>query len=528
MHSHALYGSDARAAMLRGVLKLSKVVGLTLGPTGRNVALCTGNEVPRITRDGVTVSKEIELPNPWENMGAKLVNAAAQKTCDAAGDGTTTCVILAAAIFQEGLRLVEAGFDPVALKRGIDKGVLAAVARLSDIKRKVAAKREIASVAALAANNDPAIGALLTAAFERVGKDGAITIEDGHGLDSTLEVKEGMTFDRGWASPAFVTEPTNHLAVLEDCFVLVHEAPLHDVRDLVSFLAKLAGRSLLIVAEDFGKEPMAALVMNHLKGKIKVCAVRAPQFGVRRRASLVDLAVLTGGTAVTEDMGQKLAALHIEHVGRAKLARVEKDSCVIINTTEKEAVTQHCNRLRRGIAAAHSEYEKEKLTERIAKLTGGVAIVKVGGATEMEMRQTKARIEDALHAARSAVSGGIVAGGGAALLRCTKAVESLAIMLDDAERAGAYTVARALAAPLRQIAANSGVEAAVVLDGFERFSEAYPDVAFDANTKNYVDAFMAGIIDPFEVSRAALEAAASVAGLLLTTDLALTQERNVR
>jgi chaperonin GroEL len=466
-------------------------------------------------------------------MGAKLLNAVAQKAADAAGDGTTTATILAAAIFQQGLRLVEAGADPMSLKRGIDKGVQAAVAKLSTIKRKVSSKAEIAAVATIAANNDPVIGAILADAFEKVGKDGAITIEDGRGMETTLEVKEGMTFDRGYASPAFVTDPGNHLAVLEDCCVLIHEGPITEVRDLIAFMAKIAatGKPLLIIAEDFGPHPMAAMVMNHLKGKIKVCAVKAPGFGSRRLALLQDIAIFTGGTALTADLGMTLAGSWGEPMGIASTVRVESGTTTIIGGNGRQAdVLAHCNMLRYKRQQAHAEYEKEKITERLAKLTGGVAIIHVGAATEAEMRQTKARVEDALHATRSAVAGGIVAGGGSALLSCADHVKEVAALLVGDEHAGAWIVAGALETPLRTIAVNGGQEGAVVVDDvliMQADHQGCENAGYDANNPEFIeqDMFVAGIIDPFQVTVAALEAAASVAGLLLTTDVAITQDR---
>ncbi|MCS6852433.1 MAG: chaperonin GroEL [Gemmataceae bacterium] len=526
MAKQLLYTDEARKKLLAGAEKLAHAVGITLGPTGRNVIIEKSFGGPTVTKDGVTVSKEIDLPDPFENMGAKLVNAVAQKTSDVAGDGTTTATILALAIYQEGLRNITAGANPMAVKRGIEKGVEAAVEFLNSQSKRLTKKEEMEQVAAISANNDPAIGKLMADAFEKVGKDGVITVEEGKTSETTLEFVEGMQFDKGYISPYFITDPQEMKCELEDAYILIHEKKLANVRDMLPLLEKVAqaGKPLLIIAEDVESEALAALVVNRLRGVLQVCAVKAPGFGDRRKAMLGDIAVLTGGQFISEDLGIKLENVTLDQLGRAKLVRVEKESCTIINGAgKKDAIQKRIEQIRAQMAATESEYDKEKFSERLAKLTGGVAIIRVGAATEAEMKQKKGRVEDALHATRAAVAEGILPGGGVALIRAIPAVEAAAKKLEGDEKLGAEIVTRALQKPIRTIAENSGVDGAVVAEEVRQRGEKNPAIGYDANTGEYVDMFKAGIVDPTKVTRSALENAASIAGLMLTTEVMVTR-----
>src|ERR1700736_5853151 len=447
MAKQLLYTDEARKKLLAGAEKLAHAVGLTLGPTGRNVILDKSFGGPTVTKDGVTVSKEIDLPDPFENMGAKLVNAVAQKTSDVAGDGTTTATILALSIYQEGLRNITAGANPMAVKRGIDKAVEAVVNYLDSISKQLKTKEEMQQVASISANNDPAIGSLMADAFEKVGKDGVITVEEGKTSETTLEFVEGMQFDKGFISPYFVTNVQEMRCELEDPYILIYEKKLSNVRDMLPLLEKVAqsAKPLLIIAEDVESEALAALVVNRLRGVLNVCAVKAPGFGDRRKAMLGDIATLTAGQFISEDLGIKLENVQLEQLGKAKTVRVERESTTIINGAgKKQDIQKRIDQIRKQMEQTESEYDKEKFTERLAKLTGGVAIVRVGAATEAEMKQKKGRVEDALHATRAAVAEGILPGGGTALLRAVPVVEAAAKDLPHDERLGAEIVARAL------------------------------------------------------------------------------------
>ena len=525
MAKQLLYTDEARKKLLAGADKLAKAVGVTLGPTGRNVIVDKSFGGPTVTKDGVSVSKEIDLPDPFENMGAKLVNAVAQKTSDNAGDGTTTATILALSIYQEGLRNITAGANPMAVKRGIDKAVAAVVEHLGKITRKLTTQEEMKQVAAISANNDPKIGATMAEAFARVGKDGVITVEEGKTSETTLEFVEGMQFDKGYCSPYFIN--TQEMTCeLENPYILIYEKKLNNVRDMLPLLEKVAqaGRPLLIIAEDVESEALAALVVNRLRNILNVCAVKAPGFGDRRKAMLGDIAVLTGGQFISEDLGLKLENVSLDQLGTAGTVRVEKESTTIINGKgDKAAISKRIEQIRAQMAATESEYDKEKFSERLAKLTGGVAIIRVGGATEAEMKQTKGRVEDALHATRAAVAEGIVPGGGTALLRCIPAIEAIVKDLQGDEKLGAEIVMRALEKPVRTIAENSGVDGAVVADEVKSRTEKDGVIGYDANTGKYVDMFEAGIVDPTRVTRTALQNAASIASLMLTTEVMVTK-----
>lgn len=526
MAKQLLYTDEARKKLLAGADKLARAVGITLGPTGRNVILDKSFGGPTVTKDGVTVSKEIDLADPFENMGAKLVNAVAQKTSDIAGDGTTTATILALSIYQEGLRAVTSGANPMAVKRGIDKAVEASVQSLETMAKKLSKKEEMEQVASISANNDPTIGKLMADAFEKVGKDGVITVEEGKTSETVLDFVEGMQFDKGYISPYFVTNSTEMKCELEDAYILIHEKKLSNVRDMLPLLEKVAqaGKPLLIIAEDVESEALAALVVNRLRGVLAVCAVKAPGFGDRRKAMLGDIAVLTGGQFISEDLGVKLENINLDQMGRAKTVRVEKESTTIINGAGKKGdITKRIEQIRAQMAQTESEYDKEKYSERLAKLTGGVAIIRVGAATEADMKQKKGRVEDALHATRAAVAEGIVPGGGTALLRTLPAVREAAKNLDSDERLGADIVLRALEKPVRTLAENSGVDGAVVADEVKVRGEKSTNIGYNANTGEYVDMFKAGIVDPAKVTRSALQNAASIAGLMLTTEVLITK-----
>jgi chaperonin GroEL len=530
MAKQLLYTDDARKKLLSGADKLARAVGITLGPTGRNVIIDKSFGGPTVTKDGVTVSKEIELPDPFENMGAKLVNAVAQKTSDNAGDGTTTATVLALAIYQEGLRSVTTGANPMAVKRGIDKAVTKAVEYLeNNLTRRLTKKEEMEHVASISANNDPKIGKLMADAFEKVGKDGVITVEEGKTSDTVLEFVEGMQFDKGYISPYFAVNTPELKWDQENVLVLLYEKKLANVREMLPLLEKVAQarRPLLIVAEDVESEALAMLVVNRLRGLLEICAVKAPGFGDRRKAMMEDIAVLTGGTFISEDRGIKLENVTLEQLGTADKVSVEKENTTIVNEKQDkkraDAIKARVQTIRTQMDQTESEYDKEKFSERLAKLVGGVAIIKVGAATEAEMKQTKGRVEDALHATRAAVAEGIVPGGGTSLLRCVPAVEELAGKLKHDEQVGAEIVARALAKPVRTIAENCGTDGAVIAEEVRARGEKNPNVGFDANTGEYVDMFKAGIVDPTRVTRNALQNAASIAGLMLTTEVMVTK-----
>jgi len=517
-----LFSDAARRKMLEGVDILAHAVGTTLGPTGRNVILSKSFGGPTVTKDGVTVSKEIELPDPFENMGAKLVNVVASKTSDTAGDGTTTATILARAIFREGLRIVTVGANPTTVRRGIEKAVEAAVNELTKMSRPVSKKEEIAQVGTISANNDATIGNLLADAVEKVGRDGVITVEEGKTATTQLEFVEGMQFDKGYLSPYFVTSPTTMEAILDDALILLHEKKIANLRDLIPLLEKVAqsGKPLIIIAEDVEGEALATLVVNKLRGILNICAVKAPGFGDRRKAMLADIAVLTGGTVISEDLGIKLESLTLDQLGHAKQIKVNKDSTTIIQGAgSREAITKRVDQLRRQIAETESEYDKEKFQERLAKISGGVALISVGAATEAEMKEVKARVEDALHATRAAADEGIVPGGGTALIRVIPAVEKLAETLTGDEKIGASIILRALEEPIRHIAGNSGHDGGVIADEVKSRTGS---IGFNANTGEYVDMFAAGIVDPTKVTRSALQNAASISALMLTTEAMIT------
>jgi len=523
MPKQLLFSDAARRKMLEGVDTLAHAVGTTLGPTGRNVIIAKSFGGPTVTKDGVTVSKEIELPDPFENMGAKLVNVVASKTSDVAGDGTTTATILARAIFREGLRNITSGANPTAVRRGIEKAVEAAVAMLHEkISRPVSKKEEIAQVGTISANNDPVIGKMLADAVEKVGRDGVITVEEGKTAETTLEFVEGMQFDKGYLSPYFVTSPTTMEAVFDDALILLHEKKISNLRDLLPLLEKIAqsGQPLVIVAEDVDGEALAALVVNKLRGILNVVAVKAPGFGDRRKAMLGDMAILTGGTVMSEDLGQKLESVTLDQLGKAKQVKVTKDNTTIIQGAGTRAeINKRVDQLRRQIEETESEYDKEKFQERLAKISGGVALINVGAATEAQMKETKARVEDALHATRAAAEEGIVPGGGTALLRVAPAVQKVHDELHGDEKLGAAIVLRALEEPVRHIAGNGGHDGAVIADEVKTRGGV---IGFNANTGEYVDMFAAGIVDPTKVTRSALQNAASIAALMLTTEVMIT------
>jgi chaperonin GroEL len=509
------YGDESRQSILKGVNRLADAVKVTLGPRGRNVVLDKKFGAPLITKDGVTVAKEIELKEPLENMGAQMVKEVASKTSDVAGDGTTTATILAQAIYREGSKNVTAGANPMEVKRGIEKAVTAVTLELKRLSKPVKGKM-IAQVGTISANNDETIGGLIAEAMEKVGKDGVITVEEARSMETSLEVVEGMQFDRGYLSPYFVTDPERMEVVLDSSLILIHEKKVSNMKELLPLLEQVAklGQPLLIVAEDLEGDALATLVVNKLRGTLQVATVKAPGYGDRRKAMLEDIAILTGGKAITEDLGLKLENLKIEDLGRAKRIVINKDNTTIIEGAgKKEDIAGRVKQLRAQIEETTSDYDREKLQERLAKLVGGVAIIKVGAATETEMKEKKARVEDAMHATKAAVEEGIVAGGGVALLRCVKAVE--AVKTDGDEAVGVRIVKRALEEPLRQIAANAGQEGAVVVG---KVREMKADEGFNALTGDYENLVEAGVIDPTKVVRSALQNAASIASLLLTTE----------
>ncbi len=522
MPKQLLFDDNARAKLLKGVEKLAGAVAVTMGPTGRNVIIDKSFGGPTVTKDGVTVSKEVDLEDAFENMGAKLVNEVASKTSDLAGDGTTTATVLARAIFREGTRNVAAGSNPTAVRRGIDKAVAAAVGHLMEIARKVERPEEVAQVGAISANNDRSIGDLLSEALQRVGKDGVITVEEGKTTETTVRFVDGMQFDKGFISPYFVNKPAEMICQLDDALILIHEKKISNLRDLLPLLEKVAqsGKPLLIIAEDVDGDALTALVVNKLRGVLNICASKAPGFGDRRKAMLGDIATLTGGTLISEDLGLKLESLDLSHLGRAKKITVDKNETTIVQGAGKQDEVQaRVHQLRTQIEGTESEYDREKLQERLAKLTGGVAIVSVGAGTEAEMKQKKARVEDALHATRAAVEEGIVPGGGVALLRCREAVEKARSSAKGDEKIGIDIVLHSLEAPIRQIAENGGIDGAVVAD---EVADKPLNMGYDANKGEYVDMFKAGIIDPVKVVRVALTNAASIAGLMLTTQALVT------
>jgi chaperonin GroEL len=521
MPKQLMFDQDARAALLRGVNVMAEAVKATLGPKGRNVVIDKKFGSPTITKDGVTVAKEIELKEPYEDMGAQMLKEVASKTSDVAGDGTTTATVLAQAIFREGLRNVTAGANPMALKRGIEQAVEKIVEDLRRMSKTTKDKKEIAQVAAIAANNDRTIGNLIAEAMEKVGKDGVITVEEAKAMETTLEVVEGMQFDRGYLSPYMVTDPERMEATLEDCQILIHEKKISVMKDMLPLLEQVArsGRPFLIVAEEVEGEALATLVVNKLRGTLACCAVKAPGFGDRRKAMLQDIAVLTGGKAITEDLGIKLENIKLEDLGRAKKVVVDKDNTTIVEGAgSSKEIEGRIKQIRAQIEETTSDYDREKLQERLAKLAGGVAVIKVGAATETEMKEKKARVEDALNATRAAVEEGIVPGGGVSLLRAAKVLENLRLAGDEAT--GVTIVKRALEEPIRQIVENAGLEGSVVVERVKSGTAATH--GFDAENNEYVDMMEAGIIDPTKVGRVALQNAASIASLLLTTEALIT------
>jgi chaperonin GroEL len=522
MPKQMMFRQDARQQILEGLSKLAAAVKVTLGPVGRNVILQKSFGLPRVTKDGVTVAKEIELPEPFQNMGAKMVNQVASKTSDEVGDGTTTATILAEAIYREGLRNVTAGANPMALKRGIDAAVAAAVKSINEQSVAVKTNDDLAKVGTISANDDPEVGKLIAGALEEVGKEGVVEIEEGKGYGDEKEVVEGMQFNKGFISPYFMTNPTSMECELADPYILIYEKKISNLRDFVPLLesAATSGKPLLVIAEDLDGEALAALVVNKLRGTLNVCAVKAPGFGDRRKAILGDLACLTGGKLISEDLGIKLENVTLSQLGRAGRVVVDKDSTTVIDGAGKKPdIKARIEQIRSQIEKSTSDYDREKLQERLAKMTGGVAVVRVGGATEIEVKERKDLFEDALHATKAAREEGVVAGGGVVFLRAIEAVEAGRAKARGDEKIGFDIVARALRAPTRQIAKNAGAEGEVIV---EQVLEKPARTGYDARTGEFVDMFKAGIIDPAKVARIALESAASVAGLMLTTDVLLT------
>ena len=517
-----VFDEQARQALLKGVQKLAKAVVATLGPKGRNVVLDKKFGSPTVTKDGVTVAKEIELEDPYENMGAQMVREVASKTSDAAGDGTTTATVLAEAIYREGLKYVTSGANPIGIQRGIQKAVDAAVEQLAKIAKKVKDKEEIKQVATVSANWDNTIGEIIADAMDKVGKDGTITVEEAKSIDTTLEVVEGMQFDKGYLSPYFVTNAETMIAKLEDAYILNYEKKISSLKDLLPVLEKVAkvGKPLLIISEEVEGEALATLVVNKLRGTINVCAVKAPGFGDRRKAMMEDIAILTGGKCITEDLGLKLESIGLEDLGRAKSIEVDKENTTIIEGYGKSSEIQgRVNQIRRQIEETTSDYDREKLQERLAKLAGGVAVINVGAATETEMKEKKARVEDALHATRAAVEEGIVPGGGVALIRCIAAIDALNLK-DDDEKIGVDIIKRAVESPLRSLAANAGVEGSLIV---QEVKKRKGNDGYNVATGEYEDLVKAGVVDPKKVTRSALQNAASIAGLLLTTECLITE-----
>ena len=517
-----IFDETARQTLLKGISKLSKAVAATLGPKGRNVVLDKKFGSPTVTKDGVTVAKEIELEDPYENMGAQMVREVASKTSDAAGDGTTTATVLAEAIYREGLKYVTSGANPIGIQRGIGKAVAAAVEHLDKIAKKVKDKEEIKQVATVSANWDTTIGEIIADAMDKVGKDGTITVEEAKSIETTLEVVEGMQFDKGYLSPYFVTNAETMECRLEDAYILNFEKKISSLKDLLPLLEKVAkvGKPLLIIAEDVEGEALATLVVNKLRGTLNVCAVKAPGFGDRRKAMCEDIAILTGGKFISEDLGIKLESLSLDDLGRAKNVTIDKENSTIVEGSGKSSDIQgRVNQIRRQIEETTSDYDKEKLQERLAKLAGGVAVINVGAATESEMKEKKARVEDALHATRAAVEEGIVPGGGVALLRCLGAMDTVKPDNED-ERIGVEIVKRAVEFPTRALSSNAGVEGSVVV---QEIKKRKGNEGYNVSTGVYEDLVKAGVVDPKKVTRTALQNAASIAGLLLTTECLVTE-----
>ncbi len=518
-----IFNESARQAVLRGVTILTDAVKATLGPRGRNVVIERKFGSPNVTKDGVTVAKEIELKDSFENMGAQLVREVASKTSDVAGDGTTTATVLAYAIYREGLKYVSAGANAMDLKRGVDKAVEAVVEELKKISKPIADKKEIAQVGTISANNDASIGELIAEAMDKVGKDGVITVEEAKGMATTLDFVEGMQFDRGYISPYFITDAERLECILEDAFVLIHDKKISTMKDLLPILEQIArmGKPLLIIAEDVEGEALATLVVNKLRGVLQVCAVKAPGFGERRKAMLEDIAILTGGTVISEDIGLKLENVKLEDLGRAKKIIVDKDNTTIVEGAgDPQKIQARIKQIKVQIDETTSDYDREKLQERLAKLAGGVARINVGAATEAEMKEKKARVEDALNATRAAVEEGIVPGGGVALLRCQRALKELKLENHD-QKLGVEIVKKALEEPIKQIIANAGVEATLIVEKVKESKDI--NFGYDAYAEKYVDMMEAGIIDPTKVTRIALQNAASVAGLMLTTEVLVAE-----
>jgi chaperonin GroEL len=516
-----VFEEAARQALLKGVNKLARAVIATLGPKGRNVVIDKKFGSPTVTKDGVTVAKEIELEDPYENMGAQMVREVASKTSDAAGDGTTTATVLAEAIYSQGLKFVTAGANPIAIQRGITKAVEAAVEQLAKISKRVKDKEEIKQVATVSANWDNTIGEIIADAMDKVGKDGTITVEEAKSIETTLDVVEGMQFDKGYLSPYFVTNAETMEAKLEDAYILIFEKKISSLKDLLPLLEKVAkvGKPLLIISEEVEGEALATLVVNKLRGTINICAVKAPGFGDRRKAMCEDIAVLTGGKYISEDLGVKLEGVSLEDLGRAKNIVVDKENTTIVEGSGKSSEIQgRVNQIRRQIEETTSDYDREKLQERLAKLAGGVAVINVGAATETEMKEKKARVEDALHATRAAVEEGIVPGGGVALLRCLPVLEAL--KLEGDEKIGVDIVKRAIEEPLRALAVNAGVEGSIVV---QEVKKRKGNEGYNVSTGEYEDLVKAGVVDPKKVTRTALQNAASIAGLLLTTECLITE-----
>jgi chaperonin GroEL len=517
------FKEEARTKILQGVETLAKAVKVTMGPRGRNVVIDKKWGSPTITKDGVTVAKEIELKEPYENMGAQMVREVASKTSDVAGDGTTTATVLAEAIYRQGLKNVTAGSNPMDLKRGIDAAVENVVENLRKLSKSVKENTEIMQVGTISANGDTTIGEILAEAFEKVGKDGTITVEEAKSMETTLDVVEGMQFDNGYISPYFINDKDGMECNLEDAYILINEKKISNMKDLLPVLEKIAqsGKPLVVVAEDVEGEALATLVVNKLRGTLNVCAVKAPGFGDRRKAMLQDIAILSGGQVVSEDLGIKLENITLNDLGRAKSIRVTKDDTTIIKGNGKEAdIKARISQIKKQIEETTSDYDREKLQERLAKLAGGVAVISVGAATETEMKEKKARVEDALHATRAAVEEGIVAGGGTAFIRCLPALEKFEDTLEGDRKIGASIVRRAITEPLRVITQNAGLEGSVIVEKVKAEKKA---VGFDADKEEYSDMFTAGIIDPTKVTRSALQNAASIAGLLLTTEALVTE-----
>ena len=518
-----LFSEDARNKLMKGVRQISRAVKVTMGPTGRNVIFERSFGAPRVTKDGVAVAKEVELKDPFENMGAKLIKEVASKTSDVAGDGTTTATVLAEAILAEGLKMVTAGANPMALKRGLDRAVAEATAGINAMSRPVKSRKEIAQVGTISANCDPEIGELLADAMEKVGKDGVITIEEGRSIETTLEVVEGMQFDKGFISPYFINRPQEREAVLEDALILIHEKKISNLKDVLPLLERVAsaGKPLVVLAEDVEGEALAALVVNRLRGVLNCAAVKAPGFGDRRKAMLQDLAILTGGKMISEDLGIKLESVALSDLGVAKKVTINKDNTTIVQGGgKKEAIQDRIAQVRRQIDTTTSDYDREKLQERLAKLAGGVAVIHVGGATETAMNERKARVEDALHSTRAAAEEGIVPGGGVAYLRMIDRVADLRGKLRGDEKLGADIIGRSLEAPTRQIAINTGEDGGVIA---AESKEKLGDVGFDASSGKFVNMLQAGIVDPAKVCKVALQNAGSLAGLLLTTETLVTE-----